>query len=140
MELGPAQLLLENMPWFYWLHKRDRMVSNLCVSVEDMERFAGLVSGLTLDACHGYLSRPEGDGSYCQRFMDRFGSAVRHLHVSDAAAPDREGLQIGEGEIDFSWLTGSDLPIVVEIWNGHENGAAGFRKGVERLRHMEACE
>ncbi|MBN1677637.1 MAG: TIM barrel protein [Candidatus Thermoplasmatota archaeon] len=139
-ELGPSLLLLENMPWFYWLHKTDRMVSNLCVSVEDMERFVGLVDGLTLDICHGYLSKPEGDSGYCQRFMGRLGSAVKHLHASDAEAPDKEGLQIGEGEIDFSWLVGSDLPTVVEIWNGHENGGAGFRKGVERLRQMESCD
>jgi len=139
-ELGPTQLLLENMPWFYWLHKRDRMVSNLCVSVEDMERFAGKVSGLTLDTCHGYLSRPEGDPEYCQRFVGRFGGAVKHIHVSDAAVPDKEGLQIGEGEVDFSWLMGSGLPIVVEVWKGHEDGAAGFRTGVDRLRRMESCE
>lgn len=139
-ELGPSQLLLENMPWFYWLHKKDRMVSSLCVSIDDMERFSSLVSGLTLDTCHGYLSRPEGDAGFCQRLMARLGGAVKHLHVSDAAVPDKEGLQIGEGEIDFSWLVGSKLPMVVEIWNGHENGAAGFKEGVERLRRLETCE
>jgi sugar phosphate isomerase/epimerase len=138
--LGPSLLLLENMPWYYWFRKRDRMVSNLCVSQKDMERFADMVEGFTLDLCHGYLSRPEGDEDFCDRFMDRFGARVRHLHVSDAAVPDREGMQIGEGEIDFSWLRGSDLPMLVEIWNGHEDGARGFREGVERLRRVEAHE
>jgi len=136
--LGPSQLLLENMPWYYWFRKSHRMYSNLCVSEKDMERFVDMVEGFTLDLCHGYLSRPEGDEGFCTRFMDRFGDRVRHLHVSDAAVPDREGLQIGEGEIDFSWLRSSDLPMLVEIWNGHEDGARGFREGVERLRRMDA--
>lgn len=138
--LGPSLLLLENMPWHYWLHKSVRSFSNLCISVDDVERFAGLVEGLTLDVCHGYLSTPKGDGTYSQRFMARFGDAVRQLHVSDAAVPDKEGLQIGEGEVDFSWLKGSRLPMVVEIWNGHQKGAKGFRIGVERLRRLGARE
>lgn len=140
VELGPSLLLLENMPWYYWLRKSERLLSNLCVSVEDVERFSGLVEGLTLDVCHGYLSRPEGDASFCERFMARLGEKVSHLHVSDAKAPDSEGLQIGEGELDLMWLIGSSTPILVEIWKGHENGALGFRRGVERLRRMEARE
>ncbi len=137
--LGPSHLLLENMPWYYWFDKSERMVSNLCVSVEDFERFGPLVSGFTLDLCHGYLSKAEGDAGYSQLFVSRYGSLVKHLHVSDAAVPDREGLQIGDGELDFSWLRGSTLPITLEVWNGHKDGGAGFRKAVEMLRRLEAC-
>ena len=136
-ELGNIGLLLENMPWFYWYMKKDRMLSNVCVSIEDVKRFSRMVDGLTLDVCHGYLSKPEGDQGYCRRFMRTFGSKVKHIHVSDAKAPDAEGLQIREGEVDFSFLKGVEIPITVEIWNGHLDDGRGFWRGIERLRTLE---
>jgi len=135
--LGPSQLLLENMPWFYWHRKTDRLCSSICVSVEDLERFVDLVDGFTLDVCHGYLSKPEGDPGYCSRFISSFGDRTRHAHVSDARAPDKEGIPIGDGSVDFSCLKDLDIPISIEVWKGHENGGAGFRMGIERLRSME---
>lgn len=72
--LGPNQLLLENMPWFYWHRKVDKMLSTICVSVEDLGRFSNLVEGLTLDVCHGYLSTSDGDPGYCSRFLSSLGS------------------------------------------------------------------
>lgn len=135
-ELGPDHLLLENMPWYYWFRKKERMVSNICVSIDDMAEFEDMVEGFTLDMCHGYLSRAEGDPSYNRSFMERFGEKVMHIHASDAKAPDREGLQIGEGELDFSMLKNVGVPILVEVWNGHAEGGAGFRTGIERLREL----
>ncbi|MBU1158511.1 MAG: sugar phosphate isomerase/epimerase [Candidatus Thermoplasmatota archaeon] len=135
-DLGPENLLLENMPWYYWYRKEEQMVSNICVSIEDMKLVQDLVDGFTLDMCHGYLSRPEGDEGYNRRFIETFGQDVLHIHASDAKAPDREGLQIGEGEVDFSILGGSGVPVLVEIWNGHVNDGEGFRIGIERLREM----
>jgi N-acetylneuraminate synthase len=136
-ELGPSKLLLENMPWYYWHKRFGRMVANICVTVEDMERLRPLVEGFALDLCHGYLSRPEGNFRYGEEFLSAFGNEVRHIHASDARAPDQEGLQIGDGEIDFSILRKIDVPILVEIWKGHEHNGKEFRLGIERLRALE---
>jgi len=136
-ELGPSGLLLENMPWFYWHRKSERMVSNICVSIDDMRRLERMVEGFTLDVCHGYLSRPSGDSSYCSEFLEAFGAKTHHLHVSDARAPDSEGLAIGEGEIDFSFLRDVKMPVLVEMWKGHEQNGRGFKQGIERLRALE---
>jgi N-acetylneuraminate synthase len=136
-ELGPSKLLLENMPWHYWHKRFGRMVANICVTVEDMERLRPLVEGFALDLCHGHLSRPEGNPRYGEEFLSVFGKKVRHIHASDARAPDQEGLQIGEGEIDFSILRRIDVPILVEIWKGHEHDGKGFKLGIERLRALE---
>ena len=135
-ELGPTSLLMENMPWYYWLRKRKRMVSNICVLMEDLMRFESCIEGFTLDTCHGYLSRPEGDQTYCERFMEALGDKVVHIHASDARAPDQEGLQIGEGDVDFSLLRHVDVPILAEVWNGHANGGEGFRIAIKRLRTL----
>ena len=139
-ELGPSSLLMENMPWYYWHRRQERFVSNICVSIEDMARFEDLVEGFTLDICHGYLSVPEGDSSYCTRFMDAFGDKVAHIHASDAKAPDKEGLQIGEGDVDFSFLSDVNVPILAEVWSGHANGGEGFRVAIEKLRSIERLD
>ncbi|MDH3366145.1 MAG: sugar phosphate isomerase/epimerase [Thermoplasmata archaeon] len=136
-DLEPRRLLLENMPWYYWYRKRERFMSNTCVSIEDMTRFEGMVEGFTLDTCHGFLSVPDGDPGYCGRFMDTFGDKVAHIHASDAKAPDKEGLQIGDGDVDLSFLRDVNVPILAEVWNGHANDGEGFRIAIERLRSLE---
>lgn len=136
-QLGPDSLLIENMPWCYWLKKRQRLVSNHCVAIEDFSRLEGLVEGFVLDICHGYLSSKDGDQAYCERFMSTYGNRVKHIHASDARAPDQEGLQIDEGDIDFSFLHDVDVPILAEVWNGHTNSGDGFRVAIERLRSLE---
>jgi len=137
-ELGRSRLLLENMPWFYWEKGKGRMVSSVCVGLDDLKMFEDLVEGYTLDVCHGYLSRPEGDPGFVGAFLHLLGPSTLHLHVSDARAPDSEGLQIGDGSIDFSFLSQVDVPVVIEVWKGHENGGEGFRTGIERLRALSA--
>ena len=68
--------------------------------------------------------------------MSALGDRTMHVHASDAKIPDKEGLQIGDGEIDFSFLLDVGVPILVEVWNGHENRGEGFRTGIERLRSL----
>ncbi len=135
--LGTFRLLLENMPSYYWLRRSEKLRSNVGVSLEDVLRFAGLVEGVVLDSSHGYLSKPRGDPTFSSKFIKVFGRRVHHVHVSDAMAPDREGLQIGDGRVDFSFLKQVSVPVLVEIWNGHESRGHGFRTAIERLRSME---
>lgn len=65
---------------------------------------------------------------------------VRHLHVSDAAGRSGEGLQIGDGAIDFAellpllWKT--DAGMVPEIWLGHHAQGEGFYTALHRLTEI----
>jgi N-acetylneuraminate synthase len=62
-----------------------------------------------------------------------------HLHLGDAQGLNGEGLQIGEGDIDFARLgtilkTGCpDASFIPEIWQGHKNGGEGFWIALEKL-------
>ena len=135
-QLGTERLLLENMPWYYWQKGKGRMVSNVCVTVEEILQVSDLLSGLVLDTAHGYLSTIDGSQAFLDSFVDSAGDKLKHIHVSDARAPDKEGLQIGDGDIDFSFLAKIHVPMIVEIWNGHEKEGLGFREGIVRLRRM----
>jgi N-acetylneuraminate synthase len=62
---------------------------------------------------------------------------THHLHISDGSGLDGEGLQIGEGNIDwvrFFHLTrdyrGTMIP---EIWRGHQHSGQGFIVAIQRL-------
>ena len=57
--------------------------------------------------------------------------------AADGAGVDGEGLQIGEGEVDFKELfdilNGCNATFVPEIWQGHKFDGEGFWIALERL-------
>ena len=67
------------------------------------------------------------------------GPYTRHYHLGDSKGVDGEGLQIGEGDIDFRALgdvmarTAPDAWFIPEIWQGHKNLGEGFWIALERL-------
>ena len=72
-------------------------------------------------------------------FAKKIAPITGHLHFGDALNVNGEGLQIGEGDIDFSKLASilNDLcpraSFIPEIWQGHKNGGEGFWLALERL-------
>lgn len=81
---------------------------------------------------------------YCKMFgkdLAEYAQAVqpwtKHLHVSDAAGVDGEGLQIGDGEIDFESLFAvlrkNPCGIIPEVWRGHLYHNRGHILGMEKI-------
>lgn len=73
------------------------------------------------------------------KFCKEVAPYSAHLHLGDAAGVNGEGLQIGEGDIDFNRL-GSILKngcpnasFIPEIWQGHKNGGEGFWIALDKL-------
>jgi N-acetylneuraminate synthase len=137
---------LENMPWFYQMKPvgggdLERWESTILVTPGDMEVLADEVDGLTLDVSHGYLHSPRGGMEVIDGFIQDHGDRILHLHLSDALPPDHEGLQVGEGKVDFgsvfSALEGRDISAVPEIIGGHRGGGLGFRRALQELRRIE---
>ena len=62
---------------------------------------------------------------------------IGHLHLADAAGLDGEGLQIGEGAIDwvhfFRVLGDYHGTMIPEIWRGHQRQGEGFLIALQRL-------
>lgn len=135
-----GKFLLENMPWFYWRRDGSRWYSNICVKPADFPELLQYCDGMVLDFSHSYLSTSTGSDKCMKEFATKFREKISYLHVSDALPPDNEGLQIGEGNINFSgiinMLDRGNLWIVPEIWKGHENFGEGFRIALERLNQL----
>jgi deoxyribonuclease IV len=136
---GKTNLLLENMPDIYWYKG---VLHSSCLFKSRAE-ISGVLDelglGMCMDVCHAKL--------YCSAvgvdllsYVGALKPYIRHIHVSDARGTAEEGVQIGEGEIDFAALihalSGLDVAAVPEILEGHRNKGEGFRIAAERLRNI----
>jgi len=136
------KILLENMPHHFWLTDGRKWYPQLFLEARGSREFVDLCGGICLDICHAYLARPEGGYEVMEDFLYRLGKKIHHLHISDAKAADGEGLQIGEGEINFHRVArmlkeGTDyanLTAIPEIKEGHLKRGAGFHTALDRLR------
>ncbi|MEE9324463.1 MAG: N-acetylneuraminate synthase family protein [Dehalococcoidia bacterium] len=135
-DLNGVEMLPENLPprpWYF----AGQWHQNAFIHAEEMVDFCkSLDLNMCLDVSHAKL--------YCNLYkkdLNQYVKAVapwvKHLHISDAAGIDGEGLQIGDGEIDFEQifrlLEGRDFSWVPEIWRGHQRKARGFFIALQRL-------
>lgn len=80
----------------------------------------------------------------CKLFTELVGPYTAHLHIVDARGARDEGLQVGEGEIDFVALGRAlaancpKAPFIPEIWQGHKNAGKGFWLALDRLEQTLA--
>lgn len=132
-------LLPENLPPRPW-YLGGQWYQNLFTRPEEMVEFCQALNlGMTLDLSHAQLyctlaGVPLAD--YVQRCLP----LSRHLHVADASGIDGEGLQIGEGIIEWDTilqlLENAEFSWVPEIWSGHLNGFNGFLEAFDRFAKM----
>lgn len=127
-------LWLENMPRRYHVDG-ERRYCNLCTSPHELVDLLPHVDGVTLDISHAYLSVERGGNAAIASFFETLRGSIKHVHLSDAAHPDGEGLQLGDGDVDLSILPRMrSVPVLLEIWNGHLDDGAGFAEAVRRVR------
>jgi N-acetylneuraminate synthase len=131
-----VEVLLENLPPHPW-YFGGQWVTNAFMDANEIRDFI-VPRGLNIcfDTSHSKL--------YCNWAHVDFYEQVQtllpythHLHISDGSGLDGEGLQIGEGNIDwvhFFRLTkdyhGTMIP---EIWRGHQHNGQGFVLAIQRL-------
>jgi N-acetylneuraminate synthase len=131
-----VEILLENLPphpWYFggqWLTNAFMDANEICAFIIPRKM------NICFDTSHSKL--------YCNWAHVDFYEQVQtllpythHLHISDGSGLDGEGLQIGEGNIDwvrFFHLTrdyrGTMIP---EIWRGHQHSGQGFIVAIQRL-------
>ncbi len=138
LDAKDVEILPQTLPPFPWYFGGQRF-SNIFVDAEDIVRYCQeFGQRVCLDISHSALTANEKRISFSD-FVRDVGPFTRHLHIVDAGGVDGEGLQIGEGDIDFPELArdlaslapqGSFIP---EIWQGHRNGGEGFWVALDRL-------
>lgn len=136
LDEGDSEIIIENMPPFPWLFGGQRY-HNVFVLPDEISDFCKKTGRkLCFDTSHAVLACGHYKISLAE-FTKKVKPYIAHLHISDGAGVDGEGLQIGEGEIDFAELfkilSGCSAPFVPEVWQGHKFGGEGFWIALERL-------
>jgi N-acetylneuraminate synthase len=141
-----VEFLLENLPprpWYFggqWL-------TNAFMDTYEIRDFIesiGLPS-ICYDTSHHKLYCNVAQVDFYEQ-VEAILPYITHLHLSDAAGLDGEGLQIGEGTIDwvhfFKVIKDYHGTMIPEIWRGHQRGGEGFLIALNRLSdaYFEAQE
>ncbi|MDO5633879.1 MAG: N-acetylneuraminate synthase family protein [Micrococcus sp.] len=133
-----VRLCAQTLPPFPW-YMGGQLYCNLFVQAQDTADFArehGV--SLCFDVSHSklaanYYKRPFSE------YVELLAPLAEHLHLVDSVGIDGEGVQVGEGEIDWP-VTAQQLDrlapkasFIPEIWQGHVNNGEGFWKALDRL-------
>ena len=74
-------------------------------------------------------------------YTKKLSPYVKHYHIADAYGVDGEGLQIGEGTVDFKNILNvikkskTIQSFIPEIWQGHKNNGEGFWIALKELEN-----
>jgi len=136
-----VEIVPQTMPPFPW-HFGGQRHHNLFLAADEIRAFCQRSGArVCLDLSHTRLACNH-HGWDLARFMATVGEFVAHLHVADARGVDEEGLQVGDGEIDFhhfGQLAARFCPrasFIPEVWQGHKNKGEGFWKALGRLEGL----
>jgi N-acetylneuraminate synthase len=141
LDMEGIELIPQTMAPFPW-HFGGQRYQNLFVHADECRYWCEKLNlRMCFDISHSRLmSNHFGVDFY--DFAKKIAPITGHLHLGDASGVNGEGLQIGDGDIDFERLalilskgcpTASFIP---EIWQGHKNGGEGFWIALERLENV----
>jgi sialic acid synthase SpsE/sugar phosphate isomerase/epimerase len=138
LDLEGVEIIPQTMAPFPW-HFGGQRYQNIFVKIDEIVEWCNKLNlRMCFDTSHSRLAcNYLGVDFY--NFCTRIAPLTAHLHLGDAKGFNGEGLQVGEGDIDFVRLgkilkegcpTASFIP---EIWQGHKNGGEGFWVAMEML-------
>lgn len=138
LDLEGVELIPQTMAPFPW-HFGGQRYQNIFVKIDEIVEWCSkLKLRMCFDISHTRLTCNHFGVDFYE-FAEKIAPYSAHLHLGDAKGLNGEGLQVGEGEIDFTRL-GSILrkgcptaTFIPEIWQGHKNGGEGFWVALERL-------
>ena len=131
LDLKNVQIAIQTMPPFPW-HFGGQSYHNLFVNPYEIREFCHTADlKVCLDISHSMMA--------CNYFGWDLYEFIRviapynvHMHIVDAKGDDGEGVQIGQGDVDFKKLgevldeVSPDVQFIPEIWQGHKNNGQGF--------------
>jgi len=135
-----CRFLAQTMPPYPW-HFGGQGFHNQFTSSDNILKILATTKRnieLCLDVSHSYMWC-NYSSSNLSEFIKKISEKVSHIHISDAAGESEEGLQIGQGSINFGEILQSmssiseDTTLLPEIWQGHDNHGEGFRIALDRL-------
>ncbi len=133
-----VRLCAQTLPPYPW-YMGGQLFCNLFVDPRDTAEFAATYDRrLCFDVSHSKLAANYLGMSFAEA-TDLLAPHTEHLHLVDATGVDGEGVQVGDGEIDWARAgpaareAAPGVSFIPEIWQGHVNDGEGFWIALERL-------
>ena len=133
-----VEIIPQTMAPFPW-HFGGQRYQNIFVEIEEIEKYCKEFGiRMCFDISHSMLTCNHLKKDF-YAFCEKIASFTAYLHLGDASGVNGEGLQIGEGEIDFDRLGKilnnkfENIPFIPEIWQGHKNKGQGFWEALNLL-------
>jgi len=127
-------------PWYF----SGQWYDNAFCSVEEMISVCNEFKlEMCLDLSHAKLYTNLTGYDY-DSYIIAAAPFTKHLHVSDASSVDQEGVQIGEGDVEFETVFRlleehgdlANMTWTPEIWQGHNDRNDGFLTAFKRLERI----
>ena len=138
LDMDGVELIPQTMAPFPW-HFGGQRYQNIFVKIEEIVEWCKKLNlRMCYDVSHTRLTCNHFGLDY-YKFSELISPFTAHIHMGDARGLNGEGLQVGDGEIDFVRLgriLAAGCPkasFIPEIWQGHKNGGEGFWIALERL-------
>ena len=138
LDMADVRVTAQTLPPFPWL-MGGQQHHNLFLDPKDTAEFARAYdTKLTLDVSHSKLAANFLHMSFAD-LVEQLAPYTEHLHLVDATGVDGEGVQVGEGEVDWKVLAeqldrlAPRASFIPEIWQGHVNNGEGFWTALDRL-------
>ncbi len=138
LDLDGVELIPQTMAPFPW-HFGGQRHQNIFILPEESAHVCEELSlRMCVDVSHTRLAANHFGFDFLQGIA-ALGPYTAHYHLGDARGVDGEGLQVGDGEIDFRAL-GETMQVhaphasfIPEIWQGHKNLGEGFWVALDKL-------
>jgi len=130
----------QTMPPFPW-HQGGRSFHNLLTNINKLKDFLDAIdNNICLDISHTALSCFHYNENIIEH-IETIGEKIGHIHLSDAQGNSEEGLEVGNGTLDFKMIHKAiskckkDIYLIPEIWQGHLHEGEPFFRSL--CRYLE---
>lgn len=133
-----VEIIPQTMPPFPW-HFGGQRYHNIFVFADEISEFCSENNlRICMDVSHSKLACNHHGWSF-EEFLNKLAPYVAHLHIADAEGVDGEGVQLGDGGVDFYnlfeviYTKMNSVTFIPEIWQGHKNNGEGFWSALDKL-------
>ena len=141
LDTDGVEIIPQTMAPFPW-HFGGQRYQNIFVHVDEIVKYCKEYNiRMCFDVSHTMLTCNYFKQDFYE-FAKKIAPFTAHIHMGDAKGVNGEGLQIGEGEIDFVKLGKilndgcPNASFIPEIWQGHKNNGEGFWIALKKLENL----
>jgi N-acetylneuraminate synthase len=140
LDANDIEILPQTLAPFPWHFGGQRYQNLFMDPIEIIEFCKSTNTRICHDISHSYLACNTFNWNHID-YTKKLAPFTAHYHISDGSGTDGEGMQYGEGTIDFNKLLNvikdrsSESTFIPEVWQGHKNNGEGFWFILDKLEN-----